>query len=296
MLRGICAPVTWAKPKGAGQARHIRHPADHLAIDGCGGRSPRFVIPTQLVSAVMPFTPAHIAAVLPLRGRAGLPFAALAAGSMSPDLTYYLPGEKWVPTPATHSFWGIVTWDLLFGLLMWVVWCLAREPLFDLAPQSIRSRWSRAKSKFWGWRSAPLAVLIGSTSHVVWDEFTHVGRFGATHFAVLANTYPSPLGPLEGFRYLQYASGVFGLLLLSWAWFRSPTVAQPDRSHPLMARLSPLVVVSCGCLAVALRLVEVGWTDWRSAAFAMATSGIGGVVIATAALCIGYSALSRSQP
>ena len=45
----------------------------------------------------MPFTPSHVAAILPLAGRRdrGLPLAALAAGSMSPDLPYFQPVADW---------------------------------------------------------------------------------------------------------------------------------------------------------------------------------------------------------
>lgn len=76
----------------------------------------------------MPLTPAHVAAVLPLRGRWNLPFAALAAGSMSPDLGYFLPFSSRMPRHATHSVVGIVTWDLLFGVAMWLVWRWAVPP------------------------------------------------------------------------------------------------------------------------------------------------------------------------
>ena len=152
---------------------------------------------TRLVCSPMPFTPAHVAAVLPLRRRGGLPFSALVVGSMIPDLPYYLP-RRWVPTPATHSVAGIVTWDLLLGLAVWALWCALRPRVYDLAPQLLRSRWRRPESGFTGWSRAPLAVIIGAATHVLWDEFTHAGRFGATYFAVLAHTFPSPLGPLGG--------------------------------------------------------------------------------------------------
>ena len=120
----------------------------------------------------MPFTPSHVAAVLPLRGRAGLPFAALAAGSMSPDLLYYLPGFGWSPAIPTHSLLGVVTWDLAFGLLIWMAWCWAAGPLRDMSPDVLRSRWREPGSGFPGWRLAPIAVAIGSLTHVVWDSFT----------------------------------------------------------------------------------------------------------------------------
>ena len=238
----------------------------------------------------MPFTPAHVAAVLPLRRRGGLPFSALVVGSMIPDLPYYLPGHL-VPTPATHSVPGIVTWDLLLGLAVWALWCVLRPRVYDVAPQLLRSRWRRPESGFTGWSRAPLAVIIGAATHVLWDEFTHAGRFGATYFAVLAHTYPSPLGPLEGYRYLQYASGVIGLLLLFWAWYRTPRVVPSDRIHPRLARIAPVIVIAGGAAATVCRFSVDGATDLRSVGFALLTAAIGGAMASIGALCVVHSAL-----
>ena len=59
----------------------------------------------------MPFTPSHAAAVLPFL-RTPLPASALVAGSVAPDLPYYLPGDlSW----ETHSALAVVTTDLLLG-------------------------------------------------------------------------------------------------------------------------------------------------------------------------------------
>lgn len=94
----------------------------------------------------MPFTPSHIAAVLPLRGRAGrgLPIAALAAGSVSPDLLYFQPFVDWrLVTPSPHSLAGIVTWDLLLGFALWVG---LRQPVTPAAP---RPRPTLARSASW---------------------------------------------------------------------------------------------------------------------------------------------------
>lgn len=225
-----------------------------------------------------------------------MPFAALAAGGMSPDLPYYLPGDRWAPMPATHSFWGVLSWDLLFGLAIWAAWCLARQPLHDLAPRYIRSRWHHPAIGFQGWKRAPVAVLIGSITHVVWDEFTHAGRFGTTHLSNLANTYPSPLGPLEGYRYLQYASGVLGLVVLLWAWQRIPRVAPGTRRQSVLTLFAPGAVTIGGVLAVFLQLSQAGWDDWRSAGFAVVTSTVRGIFVVVAILSAAQLVVTRWWP
>ena len=68
----------------------------------------------------MPFTLAHPAAVLPLRGLPHLRMAPLVVGTLVPDLPYYLP---WAILPLrmnryaalTHVFAGSFTIDLLLG-------------------------------------------------------------------------------------------------------------------------------------------------------------------------------------
>ena len=66
----------------------------------------------------MPFTPAHVAAVLPVVGRRGrwvVP-AAWVVGSMSPDLVYFTP-VGWV-RPLSHSLTGLLTLDPALGVLV----------------------------------------------------------------------------------------------------------------------------------------------------------------------------------
>lgn len=243
----------------------------------------------------MPFTPSHVAAVLPLRGRAGLPFAALAAGSMSPDLLYYLPGFGWSPAIPTHSLLGVVTWDLAFGLLIWMAWCWAAGPLRDMSPDVLRSRWREPGSGFPGWRLAPIAVAIGSLTHVVWDSFTHAGRLGVSLVPALSRFYPSPLGPLEGHKYLQYASGVFGLIALAWVFMRTPELEPGRRRQPLLFAIAPAAILVGGLVATTLRLAWNGFGSLHSIVFVAITSFIAGTLAAAAALCLAHSVIERRR-
>jgi len=71
----------------------------------------------------MPFTLSHVAAVLPLRRLCGPDrFAALAIGSMTPDLPYFLPGlrESW-PLPS-HDLISLPLFCLPVGWLLWMLW------------------------------------------------------------------------------------------------------------------------------------------------------------------------------
>lgn len=182
----------------------------------------------------MPFTPSHVAAILPLRGRLSgtLPFAALAIGSVAPDLPYYLPGLN-VLSAFTHRAWAVPSIDVALGLTAWLLWRWLAPALHELSPSPIRSRWRlpAGRPRWWG---VPLALAIGAASHVLIDEFTHAGRFGATHVAVLAASYPSPLGgSWEGYRWAQYLLGAIGLAIVAWVGWRTPADSIASRPLPL---------------------------------------------------------------
>ncbi|MCA0295887.1 MAG: DUF4184 family protein [Actinobacteria bacterium] len=236
----------------------------------------------------MPFTPAHVAAVLPLRrwGRVTLPFAALAAGSVSPDLPYYLPGlgllNRW-----THTAVGIVTVDVLLGLALWAVWRSAATALRDLSPVAVRERWHPPGWGASAWWAVLVAVAIGAATHVVWDDFTHAGRFASTHLGFLAATYPSPLGPLPGYRYAQYLSGAIGLTIVIIAAVRHPRTPATPVPDPRPARVVAALCVAAGLAGAGYRLVAAGAPaiGWDTFAFQSLTGGIGAASVVLLLSC-----------
>ena len=221
----------------------------------------------------MPFTPSHVAAILPFRRVRALPLGALAAGSMAPDLPYYVPALGFLSS-WTHTIGGIVSLDVLFGVALWALLRSAAEPLSELSPAAVRERWDPL-----GWAAAwwavPAAAALGAATHVGWDEFTHAGRYATTHLGFLAATYPSPLGPLAGYRYLQYASGVVGLAILLAAGLRQPRTTDPA-PNPRLARVVPWLCLAAGMVGAGSRIVGAGGFGirWDALVFATVTGGI----------------------
>lgn len=232
----------------------------------------------------MPFTPSHIAAILPLRRHPVLPFAALAIGSMSPDLPYYLPGLLRLGA-FTHTAWAVPSLDVGLGLIAWLLWRWLAPALNELSPTVVRQRWRlpAERPRWWG---APLALAIGAASHVLIDEFTHAGRFGATQIAVLSASYPSPLGGTwEGYRWAQYLGGAVGLAILAWVAARSPvTTVRAER--PRLAAWLPWVAAAAalGGAGIAIALAGGLSAGARALVFAALTGGIGASVAAVASL------------
>ena len=127
-----------------------------------------------------------------------------------------------------------------------------------------------------GWTA--LALVVGAGTHVLWDEFTHPRRWGATHVPALGETW----GLLPGYRWLQYASGLIGgVILLMWfvRWWRR-TPAQPAGPTPGAWRAWGLITTAG--LAVGA-VAASSAPSLGSAGFQAATNG-GGAALAAAVL------------
>lgn len=166
----------------------------------------------------MPFTLCHPAAiaVLPSRLRRTVPLAALAIGTMTPDFEYLLrlkPLSVW-----SHTLTGLLIFCLPVGLVTWIAWeRIARGPTRELL--SLRDDRAPLRLSLGSVALASLAVVIGAASHLVWDSFTHSGRFGAMLFPQLENE-AAQVGSysLRWFGVLQHLSTIAGAVVLG-VWF-----------------------------------------------------------------------------
>ncbi|MFJ3230388.1 DUF4184 family protein [Streptomyces sp. NPDC086787] len=220
----------------------------------------------------MPFTLSHAAAVLPAvrgdgSGRGRLVPAVLVAGSFSPDMTYYaasvLPGAMEFGE-VTHSFAGVFTVDVLITWALVGLWLLAREPLVALLPRARQGRVAallrcgtpraqvRPSSVVWWYVSA----VLGALTHVVWDAFTHLDRWGMRLFPALGQE----LAGMPLYWYLQYggsaAAAVAIAAFLAHAVRRAPS-AEPVGVPPLSARdrrLAGAVLGGCAAAGAAQRV------------------------------------------
>ncbi|WP_150248877.1 DUF4184 family protein [Nocardiopsis deserti] len=161
----------------------------------------------------MPFTPSHVAAVLPL-ARTGLPPAALVVGSVAPDLPYYLPLP--VAAATTHGPAGLWLDVLLGGAVLAVYAYALRPPLYALAGRSPALSVRAPRSAREAARAAALtagALASGSATHMAWDSFTQTG-------GALVRAWPLLSTPVAGphllYNVLMYASSAGGLAALAW--------------------------------------------------------------------------------
>ncbi len=215
----------------------------------------------------MPFTVSHPAAVLPL-ARSGLVPSALVIGSTVPDVLYYVPVPRSLETTLshqTHSTAGVFGLDLALGLLLFVLWHGLVAPLgVAAAPAPLRARLAPELPvpgrRHWAGPKAVLLVVVslwvGAATHVFWDEFTHPGRLGYRHIRWLATHH----GPLFGYAWAQYVSGVVGAALIGlwlWLWWRAAPVADPVSRPQRVPALSPRALVLVGAAVVGAGLAGV---------------------------------------
>ncbi|MFG3344751.1 DUF4184 family protein [Streptomyces sp. NPDC048018] len=224
----------------------------------------------------MPFTLSHAAAVLPGIRRNGtargpLVASALVAGSFSPDMTYFaataVPDAMFFGK-VTHSFLGVVTVDVIITAAMVGLWLLVREPLVALLPRRWRGRvYAIVRGR--PWRDRRPAVLgawfgvsavIGATTHVVWDAFTHLDRWGTRLIPVLGEV----VGGLPVYLYAQYGGSALALLLLAWCTVRALRAAPADTPPPAAVpvldrrglRLAAAVIGACVLAGAAHRVLR----------------------------------------
>lgn len=242
----------------------------------------------------MPFTGSHPAAVVPLLG-VGLVPSALVIGSMVPDLPYYAPVP--VASTLTHSAEGIVGIDLLLGLVAFALWQgLLAPAVVAMSPSGLRDRLGPelpvpARQHLASLKAVALVIVsltIGAATHVGWDAFTHADRWGSDHIAWLSE----PHGPLEGYRWMQYAGGLVGGAVLAVAgrrwWARQPRVPGSQRV-PAVGRPTALVVTAIvvGCLVMGAcvgLLSGFAESGPRAGVFLAATWG-GGAACAASLCC-----------
>jgi hypothetical protein len=196
----------------------------------------------------VPFTLAHPAAVLPLRGTRYLRTAPLIIGAMAPDVPYFVPGSFGRFMPDTHEFEGSYTTCLVLGYLLLIGIFTLRRPLTALL--SPRARWlclnalAPLRQHWSAWAFAGLGIIAGVWSHLLWDAFTHadgwiVRRVSALSAPVTFGSYTEPLCHV-----LQYVSSVFGLLVMViWYWWLAAPAVVPAAPGATRSAARPILVL-----------------------------------------------------
>lgn len=244
------------------------------------------------LGAELPFTLSHAAAVLPAvrtdgSGRGGLVPSVLVAGTFAPDMTYYaasvLP-DAMEFGEVTHASWGVLTVDVLIAWALVGLWLLVREPLVALLPRARQARVAAlARCGVPRARVRPplvarwyVSAALGASTHVVWDAFTHLDRWGMRVFPVLGEEFAgSPL-----YWYLQYGGSAVAAVVIALFLARALRRTGPGAAEATDVAAGPVGVPALsgadrwaaaallgGCaVAGAVQRASRWWAYWGSTA------------------------------
>lgn len=165
----------------------------------------------------MPFTISHTVASIPFlnRSKAVGWKPALVFGTMAPDLMFPIPyfGER----EHTHSIKGLFALDVPFSFFFAAVWVFWLSRRLSKMPGLESSNWQNP-SRF----SVPMTLagaLLGATTHLVWDLFTHLGSPILNHHIFYRPLFGTTSGTITLQSVSWYSSSVFGVVVLLW-WLR----------------------------------------------------------------------------
>jgi hypothetical protein len=172
----------------------------------------------------VPFTFSHPAIVLPLINRRWNFFSStgLIIGSIIPDFESFIRFDE--RKLYSHTWLGIFWFDLPLAVLMaFLFHNIVRDPLIKNLPGALGDKFANIIGFKWNtfFKSHFLVVirsmLIGITTHLVWDAFTHLNLsnpdVNATKVLIF-NTYLPSL--------LQDISSIAGLIIVAWYITRMP--------------------------------------------------------------------------
>ncbi|MEV7786725.1 DUF4184 family protein [Streptomyces sp. NPDC088106] len=233
----------------------------------------------------MPFTLSHAAAVLPAvrtdgSGRGALVPSVLIAGSFAPDMTYYAASVQSAAMEfgdVTHAFLGVFTVDVLIAWALVGLWLLVREPLVALLPRARQGRVAaparcgapRARVRLSLVARWYVSAVLGALTHVVWDAFTHLDRWGMRVFPVLGEEIAgSPL-----YWYLQYGGSAVAAVVIALFVARALGRAEPGAAGPVGVpvlsvtdRWWAVALLGGAALVGAVQRASRWWDYWGSTA------------------------------
>lgn len=175
----------------------------------------------------MPFTLAHPAIILPFARLKKIPLSALVVGSVTPDFEYFIKMK--LSGRYSHTLEGMFLMDLPLALILWLIFHqIVKRPLIKNLPQYFKSRLLDLK-KFEFIMAMKLnfifilfGLLIGISSHIIWDSFTHGNSILVFKWEWLAKPILGDLPTFPTFRVLQHISTLIGVVVLAFYFNRMP--------------------------------------------------------------------------
>lgn len=196
---------------------------------------------------------------------------------MLPDLPYFLNSSQAI-AEQSHSWFGLLSYCLPWGLGICVLWQWLLKP----AAIALLQLWLAitvlvSPHEFQQWIKAGITIilglLLGSSTHLIWDGITHPDGFIAEHiFWLQGSIRLGYISDVSLARLLQYASSMMGLVYLGWfiknqtkqvAWQKVAFADIPIIALKLWVSLLIISIVCAGSLFCAVQAM----LKWHSLMF-----------------------------
>ncbi|MEN3980486.1 DUF4184 family protein [Acinetobacter sp. CWB-B33] len=201
----------------------------------------------------MPFTISHAVLAPPLSKLTGgrLPISALAIGTMAPDLFRLFTNADY---DDSHQWSGLIFPNLILGLILCLLWYVLYRPMLFAFFGLNKPLKIYGLNQFCGFIiSLIVALLVGTSTHLIWDGLTHVD-FRTFAFKdilmqpihLFQHTYPLH-------RVLQIGMSALALPLLAWMIYRHHL---HYRSRPAVHRNIKIYVYALSALSLLAGIVS----------------------------------------
>ncbi len=165
----------------------------------------------------MPFTFSHPALILPLNylPKKWFSMTVLIIGSLTPDFEYFI--RMRVHSIYSHSLEGLFWFDLPLGIILCFIFHnIVKSNLIDNTPNFLFQRLSVFNSFNWNnyfiknFAIVILSIILGASSHLLWDSFTHPNGFFVNKISFFSETVSLYKIKIPNYKLIQHSSSFFG--------------------------------------------------------------------------------------
>jgi len=213
----------------------------------------------------MPFTIAHPAIILPFCRNKRFSVTALFAGSMVPDFEFFFQLRE--VENIGHHWYGIVLFDIPVALLLtYLFHGLLRNMLIEHLPSSIKSRFMSIRSFNWNSyvKKYPFVVIfsfiLGISSHIIWDGFTHQDGFFVSEMTFLLNYTGWRFLDIPFFFLLQLLFSVIGLIIVLYVIYQLPQQAITSKISGKSYYWEIFILLMSSFMVIRI----IGWPQYNS--------------------------------
>ncbi|HEY4785699.1 MAG TPA: DUF4184 family protein [Bacteroidales bacterium] len=208
----------------------------------------------------MPFTLSHAALVLPATylPKKTYSLTGLVVGSFVPDFEYFIRMRDY--SVYSHTWLGVLWFDLPLGIILaWLFHAVVRDALIENLPKGLFARFAHVKGFNWtehfrkNWAIVVVSIIIGTASHIFWDDFTHGEGYFVKHISFLREHTMFFGNFIPNYSFAQHLSTLVGGAILWYAIWKMPKnedVSQhPSKSYWINAVLISVLILSLRLIA-----------------------------------------------